>query len=309
MLERKSLRNFGLIFVAAAWWMAVAGAVAAHAVRDSSVRQLRTEIEKLAAPAHGHVGAAALLVESGETISWHGEQRFPMQSVYKFPIAMAVLHRVDEGKLSLDQQVEIDPAVDAPVYSPIRDKYPKGGVKLPLRELLRAAIVDSDGAACDLLLRLVSAPEVTKYLEGLGVSGLKVVATEKEMSQDPMVQYRNWATPDAAVQLLGKFQLGEGLSSASRTLLMRWMTDTEIGPHRIKGLLPPGTQVAHKTGTDGTTNGLTRATNDIGLMTLPDGRHLAVAVFVADSKEDEATREAVIAKIAFACWKHWQPQT
>ncbi len=284
-------------------------ALAALAADHSSAKRLQAEMDAISASAHGHVGAAALLVETGELISWHGAQRFPMQSVYKFPIAMAVLHGVDEGRLSLDQEVEVDPAVYSPVHSPIRDKYPNGGVKLPLRELLRAEIVDSDGAACDLLLRLVSAPEVTKYLEGLGVNGLKVVATEKEMSQDPMVQYRNWATPDAAVLLLKKLQLGEGLSSASRTLLVRWMTDTEIGPQRIKGLLPPGTPVAHKTGTDGTRNGLTRATNDIGLITLPDGRHLAVAVFVADSKEDEATREAVIAKIAFACWKYWQPLT
>jgi len=305
--EQLSLPDFAITLVAAFLSLAGAFSVTPPEARDSSVPQLRAEMEAASASVRGHVGAAALLVETGELVSWHGAQHFPMQSVYKFPIAMDVLHRVDEGKLSLDQEVEVDPSVYAPVHSPIRDKYPNGGVKLPLRELLRANIVDSDGAACDLLLRLVPAPEVTKYLEELGVNGLKVVATEKEMSRDPMVQYRNWATPDAAVFLLKKFQLGEGLSSASRTLLMRWMTDTEIGPHRIKGLLPPGTQVAHKTGTDGTRNGLTRATNDIGLITLPDGRHLAVAIFVADSKQNEATREAVIAKIAFACWKHWQP--
>ena len=307
MPEQLSLRGFGIILVAAVLSLAGTFSVTRPGADDSSVLQLRAEMEAASASVRGHVGAAALLVETGELVSWHGAQHFPMQSVYKFPIAMDVLHRVDEGKLSLDQEVEVDPAVYAPVHSPIRDKYPNGGVKLPLQELLRANIVDSDGAACDLLLRLVSAPEVTKYLEDLGVNSLKVVATEKEMSRDPMVQYRNWATPDAAVLLLKKFQLGEGLSPGNRKLLMDWMMATQIGLHRIKGLLPPGTPVAHKTGTDGTRNGLTRATNDIGLITLPDGRHLAVAVFVADSKEDEATREAVIANIAFACWKHWQP--
>ena len=74
------------------------------------------------------------------------------------------------------------------------------------------------------------------------------------------------------------------------------------GPRRIKGLLSPTTTVAHKTGTSGTVNGLTRATNDVGLITLPDGKHLAVAVFVADSKANQAIRERVIAKIARAAW-------
>ena len=67
--------------------------------------------------------------------------------------------------------------------------------------------------------------------------------------------------------------------------------------------MPAGTAVAHKTGTSGTEKGITAATNDIGIITLPDGRHLAIAVFVSDSPEDEATREGVIAKIAKAIWE------
>jgi beta-lactamase class A len=73
----------------------------------------------------------------------------------------------------------------------------------------------------------------------------------------------------------------------------------------LKGLLPPGTVVAHKTGTDGTFGGLTRATNDIGIITLPDGRHLAIAVFVRDSTADEATRERTIAAAARAAYDRW----
>jgi len=77
------------------------------------------------------------------------------------------------------------------------------------------------------------------------------------------------------------------------------------GAHRLKGFLPEGTVVAHKTGTSGTSNGLTRATNDVGIVTLPDGRHMAIAVFVSDSKANEAVREGVIAKIARAAWDYW----
>ena len=83
---------------------------------------------------------------------------------------------------------------------------------------------------------------------------------------------------------------------------MGWLAETEIGNGRIKGLLPPGTVVAHKPGTDATHQGLTRATNDIGLVTLPNGQHLAVAIFLKDSKAPEAQREGVIAKIARAAW-------
>jgi beta-lactamase class A len=80
------------------------------------------------------------------------------------------------------------------------------------------------------------------------------------------------------------------------------MLESTPGAKRLKGLLPAGANVAHKTGTSGTDKGVTAATNDIGIITLPNGRHLAIAVFVADSPADEATREGVIAKIAKAVW-------
>jgi beta-lactamase class A len=85
--------------------------------------------------------------------------------------------------------------------------------------------------------------------------------------------------------------------------LLDWMAASPTGPHRIKGQLPPGTVVMHKTGSSDTANGVTYATNDIGLIALPDGRRLAIAIFVTDSKADEATREAVIARIAKAAYE------
>jgi beta-lactamase class A len=230
-----------------------------------------------------------------------------MQSVYKFPIGMAVLAQVDQGTLSLNQRVrvELSDFVSPPQHSPIRDEYPQG-VELSLAELLEYMVTESDGTACDVLLELVGGPEVvTQYLRGLGVDNLVVANTEKEIGQDNAVQYRNYATPVAAVALLRALQEGQGLSESSRALLLRLMTETPTGPRRIKGLLPDGTVVAHKTGTSGTVDGVTAATNDVGLVTLPNGQHLAIAVFVSDSPANDTIREEVIAKIARAAWDAW----
>ena len=98
--------------------------------------------------------------------------------------------------------------------------------------------------------------------------------------------------------LLRALQEGKGLSASSRRRLLGLMTAGKTGTSRVKGLLPTGTVVAHKMGSSGTINGLTRATNDVGLVLLPDGRHLAVVVFVSDTKASEAAQEAVIAKAA-----------
>src|SRR5205823_12706431 len=194
----------------------------------------------IVAPAGGRVGVAMVLVETGEVINWNENEHFPMQSVYKVPIVMAVLKRVDDGRLRLDHKVRVH-AADLPprkVHSPLRDKYPRGDVSLTLRDLMRAAIVESDGAASDLLLGLVPPSEVNEYLRQLGVHDLIVLNTEKELASDQQVQYRNWTTPAAAVRLLRSLQEGRGLSAASRKLLLSWMTTTRTGVRRIRAQLP-----------------------------------------------------------------------
>jgi len=131
---------------------------------------LRGQIEEISRAAQGRVGAAVTLLETGESVAVGGDEHFPMQSVYKLPIAMAVLHAVDGGALALDRTVMVQAAdlVPAKVYSPLRDRYPHGGVELSLRELLRQAVEVSDGTASDVLLRLAGGGEsVTRFLRGL----------------------------------------------------------------------------------------------------------------------------------------------
>lgn len=256
----------------------------------------------------GKLGVSAEVVETGAILDFHGAGHFPMQSVYKFPIAMATLQMVDEGLLNLDSPVRVEKSdlIGKGQHSPIRDMHPGGGFSLPLREILRYAVSESDGSASDVLLRVIGgAPKVQAMLTTLGIHGIQVLDTERSLGADNQVQYRNWAEPAAMVRLLKLFQQGKGLSPASRTLLMQWMTVTETGLKRLKGNLPPGTVVVHKTGTAGTSNGITAATNDVGLITLPDGRHLAIAVFVSDAPSSQDARERAIADCARLAWDHF----
>jgi beta-lactamase class A len=217
---------------------------------------------------------------------------------------MAVLQRVDRGELKLDQLVKVEPSdfVRKGMYSPVRDKYPDG-TELTIAELLRYTICESDGSTSDVLMKLIGGPgKVMLFLEGIHVPDIQVVNYEKEIGRDWETQYRNWATPKGALALLAALQSKRKLSAESQALLLKLMTEAIPGAKRLKGELPAGTVVAHKTGTGGTQNGITSATNDIGIITLPDGRHLAVAAFVSDSSADEAMRESVIARIAKAAW-------
>jgi beta-lactamase class A len=268
---------------------------------------LSAQLDQIAKTVHGRVGGSALMIETGQSASVRGGDRFPMESVCKLPIAMAILNDIDRGDLTLHEKLRVLPAdlVPPAVHSPLRDQNPHG-TELSVRELLQFTIQQSDGTASDVLLRLAGGPRrVTSYTRRLVGSGIAIEEPENALARSDKAGYRNWATPDASVALLQSLQEGRALSAASRELLLDLLTTTSTSTHRIQGLLPQGTPVGHKTGTSGTYHGLTRGTNDIGLVTLPNGRHLAIAVFVADSSADEMAREGVIAKIAKAAWDRW----
>lgn len=283
-------------------------ATSQKATGDNQNQELQNQIEQIALIAKGRVGVKALLLETGESVSLKPNENFPMQSVYKLPIGMAVLQQVDAEKIKLEQKVKVEKSdyVRQGQHSPIRDRNPNG-VELSVKELLRFAVSESDGTASDVLFRLAGGAEtITRYLNEIKVNEIVVANTEKEIGSDWETQYRNWASPEGAVDLLRALNERRGLSEQSQALLLKLMIETPTGLKRLKGLLPSNTVVAHKTGTSGTNaNGINAATNDIGIVTLPNGRHFAIAVFVSDSPKDLATREEVIAKIAKAVWDKW----
>ena len=268
---------------------------------------LNAQFAQISKTIQGRVGVSALLIETGESASLHGSEHFPMESVCKLPIAMAILSDVDKGDLTLEEKVRVLRAdlVPPAVHSPLRDQHPHG-TEVTVRELLQFTIQQSDGTASDALLRLAGGPRrMAPFTRSMAGPGISIEETENAMGRSDKAGYHNWATPDASVAVLKTLQEGSRLSAASRALLLEMLTTTSTSTHRIQGLLPPGTTVAHKTGTSGTYHGLTRGTNDIGLVTMPNGRHLAIAVFVADATADEAAREGIIAQIAKAAWDRW----
>ena len=271
----------------------------------SAQTPLQNEIRKIAADAHGTVSVSCSLPGSSLNCDLEPHSHPPMQSVFKLPLAVCALHQIEQGKFSLDQPIRFLPSDLFPqgTFSPLQDKYPSANVDVPLRELLRLAASLSDNAAADIVLRLVGGPSaVHAYVKSIGVEGFHLEDGEHGLHRDPAAQYRNWFEPAGAVQFLRTLSDNSPLSPEHTELLLTWMKDSPTGPNRLKGALPSGTAVMHKTGTSGSQAGKTPATNDVGLIVLPDGRRLAIAVFVTDSSADSATIESVIAHFAAATY-------
>ena len=271
----------------------------------SAQAALQRQIQAVAVDARGKVSVACALPESRLDCDLDAHAHPPMQSVFKLPAAVTALHLVEEGKFSLDGTMRFLPSdrILPHTHSPLQDKYRYGNVDVLLRELLRLEISESDNVAADIVLRTIGGPAiVNEYIRSLGVQGFHLEDDEKGLARDGAVQYRNWFEPAGAVQLLRRISDDSPLTAEHTRMLLQWMQDATTGSGRIKGELPTATIVMHKTGTSETRDGVAFATNDVGLVTLPDGRRLAIAIFVTDSKADDNTRDAAIARIAKAAY-------
>ena len=265
---------------------------------------LQEQIRAIAVEARGKVSVACSLPGTRLDCDLNPLAHAPMQSVFKLPLAMTILHQIEQGRLSLDQPVrfERDDRFSPKAYSPLQDQYPEAQVDVPLRTLLQMNASLSDNVAADILLRLAGGPKaVGAYVVSLGVTGFHIEDGEHAMHRDASLQYRNWFEPRGAVELLRLLSDRSPLAPEHTQLLLGWMRPA-IPTKRLQADLPPGVSVAHKSGTSDVVRGVAGATNDIGLIAMPDGRQLAIAVFVTDAKADQETREQVIARIARAAY-------
>lgn len=273
-----------------------------------SQNTLKKHFEQIADTIRGTIGISVLHIKKGSSISFNGNEKFPMQSVYKFPIAMVMLHEIDKGNFSLEDSIVISKKEYIPKagHSPIRETYPNG-IKLTIKDILEYNVSKSDGTACDVLLRLLGgAKKVEKRIHKLGVKNIAITTTEMVQVAYDTIQYQNWSTPRAMNKLLKVFYNGSYLSEKSQKILLDFMSISNPWfDRRLKGLLPVNTPLVHKTGSARTYNGLTRATNDVGIITLPDNSHIAISVFLSDSYDSQSKRELTIAKVARAAYDYY----
>lgn len=254
------------------------------------------------------VGVSVLGFENGFKYDKNGDKKLPMQSVFKFHIAAAVLNAVDQGKLSLDQKIMLDPSnLLENTWSPLRDKYPAGNVEIPLSEVIEYTVAKSDNNGCDILLRLLGGTQVVqKFMDSKGVKGFQIKYNEEDMHKDWNVQYENYSTTKSAADVLKKLYDGKLLSKKSTDYLMKVMLSTSTGLNKMVEQLPKNTPVARKTGASGKNNaGLTGAENEIGIVTLPNGKHYALAVFVSNSMETDAVNCRMISDISKEVWEYF----
>ncbi|HMN33312.1 MAG TPA: class A beta-lactamase, subclass A2 [Chitinophagaceae bacterium] len=274
-----------------------------------TVDSLRQKIEQIVSTKSAIVGVAIIGNNGKDTLTINGDRHFPLQSVFKFHIALAVLSQIDQGNFSLNQKIKIEKKDLTPnLYSPIRDKYPNGTI-LPISKILEYTVSQSDNVGCDLLLKLIGGPQVVEeYFIKNNIKDVSIKINEEVQQANWDLQFENWTTPKAANEVLSQFYYNKTklLSKKSYDFIWKTMKGTKTGKARLKGQLPKNAIVAHKTGTSGANKeGLTEAVNDIGVVFLPNGQHYFISVFVTKSTENNETNEKIISDISKVTWDYF----
>ena len=271
---------------------------------------LERQISLLANGEQGRIGVAAIDLSSGQEISILGDQRFPMASTSKIAIAATFLEGVDKGRWRLDQKFPLMVPQRSKAFStPVAPVAP--GDWLPASELLELMITRSSNPATDALLAVIGGPAaVNDWTRRAGITDFQItrdiatlVGDDGEVDPASYIDIRDSATPLAMTRLLKGLYEGRWLSASSRNILIGTMERCRTGTRRIPALLPSGVVVAHKTGS------LNNTSSDIGIVTLPDGRSIALAIYVT-GQGTRGNREARIASIARAIYDGYtQPAT
>jgi beta-lactamase class A len=284
----------------------------------------------------GEMGFAALHIETGRRITLKSSERFPMASTYKLPIAIQLLTLVDEGKEQLDHIIKLEPKDIRPGGAPLTDKFKFGESSVSVRDLLRMMMTVSDNTASDLILRLAGGPQaVTARMRSLGIEDMSIdrstiehvfdmfglplppesewgpgryvnvltsVPTDRQRAaaKQYLRDSRDTSTPDAMASLLVHIYRKDLLKPKTAKLLLGIMRRCQTGDARLKGLLPAGTEVAHKTGT------AMGIVNDVGIITLPNGAgRFAIVVFIKGWKLSVVECEQSIAEVARSAYDYF----
>ena len=257
---------------------------------------LAGRFKEICARAGGECGVAVTHVESGRAAAFEGERLQPLYSVFKLPLAVAVLQDVEAGKLQLDRKVRVEPEEAAPGVKANSDLWLKPSDRT-IRELLEFSIVRSDNTSSDKMLELVGGPSVvTERMRALGLQNIEVRSNVRDFLKSKDAHPNNGSANDLA-RLLARLQKGEVLQPAQTEVLLGLMARAISGQQRLRAGVPAGTPVGDKSGTGPST------TNDVGIITLPEGKgHLAMAVLLNGSKlsaEEQEKLTAELARIAY----------
>lgn len=232
------------------------------------------------------VGVHALHTGTELSVGHRADERFGYASTVKLLTAAALL---DASSTSRRQGRVTWSAEDLVTYSPITETRIATG--MTVLALMRAAVVDSDNTAANLILEELGGPAaLQRALTRVGDTTTTVTRYEPELNDWTPGQRRDTTTPRALAHTARAYLLGDVLRPADRELLWRWLRSTETGLGLVRAGVPAAWQVGDKSGT-----AAYGTRNDVAIVRPPASSPLVVVVMTSHADQADEPDDAVVA--------------
>jgi beta-lactamase class A len=275
--------------------LAVAGLAACAekpVLADPAAPPIDERIDALERRNNTKIGVYAVNLDTGGTVAHLDGESFAMCSTFKGYAAARVLQMVQQGELTLDRQIFVDPKQTALPNSP--RTAPNSGGQMTLAELCAAAVQVSDNAAANLVLQTIGGPSaITDFARSIGDPRTRLDRWETELNSAIPGDPRDTSAPNALGNGYRTLLTGDVLAPPQRQQLEDWLRGNETST--IRAGLPDGWTSADKTG-----NGDYGSTNDIGIAYGPQGQRLLLAIMTRSQANDPkaANNRALMGEVA-----------
>ena len=286
------------------------------AVARSSVAaeldEAKPSLEKVLLPLikahHGEVGLAVKNLKTGESYEYKADQPMPTASLIKLPIMIAAYDAVENGKLSLDDLIELKKEDQVPGSGVLTTHF-SPGTKLSLRDAIHLMMVYSDNTATNLVLDKLGLPTTNELMAKLECPetrvNSKVFRRDTSIAIERSQEYGLGSTTAADMVKLCEQLHGKKLVSekASQQMLDHMFACED--KLKVPRMLPSGTRVAHKTGS------VNSSRTDAGIIESPAGP-IAFGILTNKNKDqrwiDDNEGDLFCAQIGAAVYKYFNPK-
>ena len=311
--------------------------------RSAEARWLDDQFYAIGSTFDGFLGIAMVDLQTGDTIHFNGDETFPQQSLSKLWVALTAFDQADKGEFDLGQRATVTFSDLTVFHQPIRKSViANGSFTADYAEYIRRALTESDNTANDMVLNAVGGPDAVRaMLSDKALPDIRFGPGERQMQSAIAgldwdqryaldktffdvrktvphgVRRRNFdayvgdpvdgARPNAVARALSRLAKGELLSEQATQQFLTLLDEVKSGPNRLKGGLPEGWSIGHKTGTGQVLDivppgviGEQAGYNDVGILTAPDGSRYSVAVLIGRTARPVPERMDMMHKVVMA---------
>jgi beta-lactamase class A len=212
----------------------------AHLLAEATLARIRAYDELV----DGVLGVAAIDLNTGRTLSYHGDVVFPQASSIKIPIMIQMYRSARAGEFRFTDSVTLTADDLVGGSGRLRHELKKGPVTLTVTDVVRAMIEHSDNTATNKCIRMVRTERVNRMLDELGFPSTRL----RRMMMDRAAAGRNEENISTPLEMARLVELIYRGKVVDKEACLEMLETMKLVKAAMRKGVPQGVEVASKPG-------------------------------------------------------------